>query len=242
MSLTPADISGVLSEFRHIPYENISKIFRLGLSRDERPRRPELLFDQFHSHGWGGTCFSLTWAAVQALRKNGIAAGPVNAPVPRESFPHFALVYELGGRQYFCDPGYMIFEGIALDPAEPGRWSNTVMEYECRFAADSGLYELHSRHAGSATLRYHIDPRQLSDEAFLYAWNHSFNYMNTLVLSRIVDDKFIYIAGDYAQIRTRNHIEKYNSRDNADRLLQAWFPFSPEEIRLARTIISALTR
>ena len=227
----------LLRIFKKIPYENISKIFRLGLASDKRSRTSALLMKNFNENGWGGTCFSLTWAAHQALKHENISCRIVKAPMPRQSFPHFALIYTSEDKLYFIDPGYMIFEGIVLSKGEDQFYSNGVMDYICEFDQKQNMHSISSLQNGNKNFRYFIDLDILTDEDFQNYWKNSFQYMDQTVCSRIQDDKFIYIAGDYAQIRTKNHSERYEGFKQSDKLIKTYFNFTQAEIDIAREIL-----
>lgn len=227
----------ILTHFKQIPYENISKIFRLGLKGDRRPRTPRDLFSNYEDNGWGGTCFSLTWAAVSKLREAGIEARIMRAHMPRRGFPHFALSFKCRGYDQFSDPGYMIFGAVRMDKNNENRYSNDVMAYRCRWNDENGYFDMFSVQDGKEKLRYSIDPQAVGDDEFREGWIRSFEYMNAPVLSRIIEGKFIYIAGNYAQIRTRNHSERYEGRDKINKLISYYFSFSEEEVSLARKIL-----
>lgn len=229
----------ILEVFSSIPYENISKIFRMGLANEQRPRNVELLLKNFNENKWGGTCFSLTWAAVSLLRQEDIQAHIVRAPMPRQTFPHFALVYIWQGKSYFFDPGYMIFQGIPMSKDVDVFYTNDVMDYVCRWHPDKNLFSIHSIQDNNEKLRYYIEPGPVEEKEFSEKWLASFQYINKPVLSRLHDNKFIYIAGDYAQIRSRNHSERYEGQKQADKLILNYFDFTLEEIALAREILNS---
>ena len=228
----------VLSTFKHIPYENLSKIFRLGHPRGERPRRAELFTRDMKINKWGGTCFSLTWEVIKQLHKHKIDAWPVKANMSRGNFPHFALVYQCENTLCFSDPAYMIFESIPLKPDESMTYSNGIMNYEL-ISSGASNFKLFSGHLTHRDFRYEFSTKKIKDDVFTEYWIQSFDMMNALVAARVVENKFIYISGDYVQIRTKHSVEKYRGSETAFKFIQKYFNFSRDEILLAQSMLDS---
>lgn len=103
-----------------VPFENATKILRHASVADpaEKPRRPELFWQEHLSSGAGGTCF----ARVEAFRELLAALGfPVVRALGRfgADFDHAALFVERDGRRLLCDVGFPL-PGVV--PAAPGRY------------------------------------------------------------------------------------------------------------------------
>jgi|GEM_PF-845440 len=228
----------IFHQFRDIPYENLSKIFRLTLPPEEALAQDRELFLNYYRNGWGGTCFSLSWAAIRLIREAGLKAYPIAAPMPRRHFPHYALIYSCDGKNYLFDPGYMVYEGVEADKETPAVYSNGVMDYELVYLRKRGHFALNSMQDGKRQQRYTFRTEAVSDRDFEAAWRRSFTYISQPVLSRVREGRFVYIAGEFAQMRSANTLERFESREKRDRLLEAWFPFKAEEIRLAEEILS----
>lgn len=227
----------LIRQFLDIPYENISKIFQLPLGKHEQPRQLEQLYKEYKSRGWGGTCFSLANAAIQLLRKNKISAWPIQGEMQRRTFPHFALAGEYKGRIFFSDPGYLIYDAVILDDKTGAVYSNGVMDYEIRVRED-GRFSLVSIEQNGVKERYSFSVNAVDDDWFADSWKQSFSNIKNIVVSRIVGDQFIYVNGDYVQIRTKNNQQKMESPVLARQHLLKYFPFTADELDRAAQILA----
>ncbi|MBW6458532.1 MAG: hypothetical protein K0B52_05140, partial [FCB group bacterium] len=57
-----------------IPYENISKILRLDMDPQARPRDSKTVLSEHQAFHYGGTCFSLVNLVIRSLAIEGIKA------------------------------------------------------------------------------------------------------------------------------------------------------------------------
>ncbi len=101
-------IVNILSDLSTIPYENISKILRLPLERSKRPRTSGIVLSDYLESGKGGTCFSLNYLVIQTLRSLGTDSWPVSVNTGRNTFPHYAIIFEHYEKHYLIDPWYLL--------------------------------------------------------------------------------------------------------------------------------------
>jgi hypothetical protein len=228
----------LMHHFKNLPYENITKIFRLPLPPENRPRDFVTIFKDNKNLGAGGTCFSLTNSAVELFRQNHIPAWPIEGKMSRRSFPHYAFLCDFQGHYCFADPGYLIYESIPLPQNGASvEFSNGVIDY--RIAnLEQNLYALSQKNTDAYKEKYRFSASPVSDSIFRRHWLDSFEAMHEIVLSRLLTDRFVYIHGDFVQIRTRNSVWKMADREKARAALFEYFPFSPEQIAEAENLLS----
>lgn len=221
---------------QQLPYENISKILRLNLPPEQRPRNESTVLREHQSLHFGGTCFSLVNLLIRTLEIEGFKAYPVKAEVHRRGFPHFFAIAEAENKQYLIDPGYLINKPLEIIPGGQNKRHSGTIDFTVK-AADSGTYQLLTQTNGQQTLRYTFSIEAVDNDNFMKYWIRSFDYINAIVASRFVDDKFIYINNDYVQIRSKGNIEKYNQRDKALEYLYMYFYFDEALILQAENIL-----
>lgn len=229
-------IQNILLKILNVPYENITKIFRLPLSTNKRPRDFSLLLKENKELFRGGTCFSISNAIIQLLRNNNISANAIIGKMEREKFPHFFVIIYMNDEKYIVDPGFMIYEPIKLTKKEQIKFSTSIIKYLLKYN-DEKYYELYSIKNGKKKFRYKFSEFYITDEKFKEYWINSFDYINKIVASRILNNKHIFISGEYVQIRQKNTIEKYKNRKIAHKYLIKYFNFTKKEILIAENIL-----
>jgi arylamine N-acetyltransferase len=228
-------INSLLHDFSQIPYENLSKIFRLSIEKHERPRTPETLIREFLEKGRGGTCFSLNYAVIKALRLNGYPAWPVSVHTGRNSFPHYAVVFTLRDQLYLVDPGYLLYTPLRLKDKGSDYGTNGVLDYE--LSKKNGVYTLYSVDSHDRKIRYSLTNKPVEDRVFVHYWIRSFDYISSVVASRIVDNSILYINNDYVRFTDSHTVQKSYDKEKADRYLAKYFGFTREYIDQARGIL-----
>ncbi len=228
-------IDSLLQDFSRFPYENLSKIFKLSLKRDARPRGPSTLISDHLRYGRGGTCFSLNYTVIKALRLNGYPAWPVSVHTGRSSFPHYAVLFKLRGHQYLVDPGYLLYTPLRLKDKGSDYGTNGVLDYE--LSKKSGVYTLYSLDSRDRKKRYSLTPVPVEDRVFIHYWIRSFDYISAVVASRIVDNSILYINNDYVRFTDAHTVQKSYDLEKANRYLSKYFGFTREEIDRAREIL-----
>ena len=226
----------LFSILKNIPYENISKILRLEMDPKKRPRDSQTLLSDHREFHFGGTCFSLVNLVVRSLSVEGLTAYPVQADIHRRTFPHFFAIAEENDKKYLIDPGYLINTPIEIKENAITIQKNGAIDFVLQYI-DKGQYQLQTITNGQHKTRYtfHIEP--LSESEFQTNWIESFNYMNAIVASRFVDDKFIYINGNYVQIRSKGNIEKYDQEEKALEYLNTYFELDENIVNTANELL-----
>lgn len=116
-----------------VPFENASKIVRNVRISDpaEKPRTPELFWDEHLASGTGGTCFARTAGFEALLAALGFRARRLLGKVQRED-DHAALLVETPAGESIVDVGFPL---PAILPARPGRVATTQGELEIEATA-----------------------------------------------------------------------------------------------------------
>lgn len=226
---------------KNIPYENVSKILRLEMEPKERPRDSKTLLSDHLNFHFGGTCFSLVNLLIKSLEIEGIKAYPVKADIHRQTFPHIFAIIEYDNKKYVIDPGYLINTPIELKEHQITLNDNSPINFEIKQLSD-GRFELHTHTGGIKKSRYTFQTNALEESEFRTYWIRSFDYMNAIVASRFVDDKFIYINDNFVQIRSKGNIEKYNSKEKALDYLNTYFKLDKHIIQTANDLLREYTK
>ena len=230
----------LFSLLKNIPYENISKILRLEMDSSQRPRDSKTLLADHRDFHFGGTCFSLVNLVVRSLSVEGIAAYPVQADIHRRTFPHFFAIIEENEKKYLIDPGYLINSPLEIIQDGVSMQKNGVIDFVVQHISN-GQYQLQTITNGKHKTRYTFHIKPLNENEFLKNWIESFNYMNAIVASRFVDDKFIYINGNYVQIRSKGNIEKYDQESKALEYLNRYFEIDENIVQTANELLKKFT-
>lgn len=231
----------LFSLLKNIPYENISKILRLEMEPSKRPRDSKTLLADHRDFHFGGTCFSLVNLVIKSLSVEGIKAYPVQADIHRRTFPHFFVIIEENDKKYLIDPGYLINSPLEIVENGLSVQKNGVIDFVVHHISQ-GQYQLQTITNGQHKTRYtfHIEP--LSENEFNNNWIKSFEYMNAIVASRFIDDKFIYINGNYVQIRSKGNIEKYDQESKALEYLNTYFQIDENIVQTANELLNKYTQ
>jgi arylamine N-acetyltransferase len=107
--------------FAEFPYENISKIIKVSqaASPAEALRLPTEVVTDHIDRNFGGTCFSLTFLFERLLKAVGFECYKVMADMHSGRNVHCLVVVREGGAGYIVDPGYALYEVIALPEGPP---------------------------------------------------------------------------------------------------------------------------
>jgi arylamine N-acetyltransferase len=227
----------LFSLLKKIPYENVSKILRLLKEPEDRPRNSQTLLSEHLEKQHGGTCFSLVNLIVKSLKVEGVRAFPVKADIHRRTFPHFFAIIENDNKNYLVDPGYLINDPIELKETSISTKPGSPIDFEIS-KDTNGKYTLNTVTTGIKKERYSFSISEVSENDFQEYWVKSFDYINDIVASRNIDNKFIYINGNYVQIRSKGNVEKYNSAEKSNEYLNKYFNFDIELIERAKEILA----
>lgn len=117
----PENIRALCERLAQVTYENLTKIIHLnacGNPGQAQRQENALQHDLDHWMG-GGTCYSLTWHLYKALQELGYAPRLVMGHKRIARNVHCALTLAQGGVDWFLDPGYLIFDPLAIPVAAP---------------------------------------------------------------------------------------------------------------------------
>jgi arylamine N-acetyltransferase len=226
---------------KNIPYENVSKILRLEMEANKRPRDSKTLLSDHLNFHFGGTCFSLVNLLIKSLEIEGIKAYPVKADIHRQTFPHIFAIIECEDIKYLIDPGYLINSPVELKDHTVSLNKNSPINFEIKQLGDDH-YQLHTITGGIKKSRYSFHTNALKESEFRSLWVDSFDYMNAIVASRFIDDKFIYINDHFVQIRSKGNIEKYHSKEKALDYLNTYFKLDKHIIQTANDLLKEYTK
>lgn len=193
----PDHLGRLCALFTRFPYENVTKIIRLGTGDAAVSdfRGPLEVVDGFLQSGAGGTCFSLTNLFLQVLADCGYVAEPFLAHMGRRENVHCGLIVRLvDGSRALVDPGYLVDRPL---PLAPGRREHRTGSARILIEGDGEQYRMCTLTAGAWKERYRFQDRTPGTEAFLTAWKESFlgPGMNQICLTRGIDGGYIYLHG-----------------------------------------------
>lgn len=205
-------LSQLTSAFARLPYENLSKILRdqQTSNLDEARRLPNEVLNDFFELGAGGTCYSLTWTLLHLIRALGYETEPILADRRYGPDTHTALIVTIENIPHLIDPGYLLVEPIPI-PRRGTIEVPTSFNDVALIPADQGKrMELQTIQNKQSTYRltYKMDP--VDTAQFLAAWDQSFQFdmMKYPVLSKIIDDKQMYLQKNHLLIRSKKESQR----------------------------------
>ncbi|MCX7726626.1 MAG: hypothetical protein N2053_07230 [Chitinispirillaceae bacterium] len=200
--------------FSCLPYENLTKIIKAGTLLNPRSamRLPDEVLSDHLKWGCGGTCFSLTAAAIAVLGALGIEAHPILADRHYGPDTHCGLVIIKGKTWLLLDPGYLLFIPVSLPETESVYINTSHNTIELKPINEGKRIELTTIVKGNRKLRLTYKRDIVSPERFEKAWITSFTWemMTYPVLTRYTADQHIYIQGNMASIRSSAKTTKVN--------------------------------
>lgn len=212
-------LRALLLSLSSLPYENLSKIVARHEGR-ATGRTPEgvLAFSdswlEDHARtGLGGTCFALTHWLKRRLDALGFSTAYLMADKRIASNVHCGLIFRHEGRSWLLDPGYLIFEPLALPAAglsvEVFLSPHVVRveDVEGAWRLWTGPRALSQDAPGSSTgLKHRFDFRKepVSAEEFQRHWEASYDWpmMRYPVLNRVQGGTQYYLQKNNLLIRT----------------------------------------
>ena len=228
--------------FAEFPYENISKIIKVsnaGSLRDAIRLPTEVVTDHIERN-FGGTCFSLTFLFERVLASLGFDCYRVMADMRSGRNVHCLVVVREGGTKYIIDPGYALYEVIAL-PAGGGervRCPHATVEVQ---DGGAGTYDLWTEDASGRKWRYRFEDRPVDDRAFEDHWLASFgkSTLHNICLTRMTPRGHIYLRKDFFKFTSPTSIEKRRVAGGCERLIEEEFGIGAQWADLARSILDA---
>ena len=211
----PPSVLSLLRELSALPYENLSKIVARhegalsGKTREGILSFSDSWLEDHARTGLGGTCFALTHWLKRRMDALGFSTAYLMADKRIEANVHCGLLFEHAGRSWLLDPGYLIFEPLAL-PAAGLSVEMFLSPNLVRVEDVEGAWRLWTgpRVAPGAPpgLKHRFDFRKdpVSAEEFQRHWEASYDWpmMNHPVLNRVKDGTQYYLQKDNLLIRT----------------------------------------
>ncbi len=233
-------IAAVSRYFSRLPYENISKILKRSMDKQETLfRLPEEVIDDHFSWHAGGTCFSLTYFLVGIYRVLGYEAEALICSLNWGSNNHAAVQLNFNGRVFLIDPGYMIFKPLPLEARSVQNRISADTGISLRFQEDSDTYALYTFRNNQFIRRYQFENRAVPLEIFSKHWKASFELpgMNELTLTRVSGYEMLFIQGDFIKITSPEQIQKLRESDTAERLIREKFRIPEGKLEEAKFIL-----
>ena len=228
----------ILESYTYLPYENISKIIKLNrhFSGPDRIRLPDEVMEEHAEFRLGGTCFSLTFFLQTILSNQGFRCYPVLASMRNRPNTHCALVVLLDRRKYLVDPGYLLTQPMEIHPDKPRLYRTPHTGVELRFSAEDEHYHLYTFDRDQVKWRYKFLDRPTPPDEFLRSWQASFYQptMHGILLTRVKEDRLIYLHNDYLQITTIQGKQKRKLRENYFSTVRDVFGISAELVERAQ--------
>ena len=231
-------IQKLLRAFSQIPYENISKRIKMNTIAGEwdRLRLPEEVFHSFLEHGFGGTCYSLTYFLWVICDYCSFQCYPITMNMKWADNAHCGLVIEHENKLYLLDPGYLLSKPIPLNQLTSIHTIDQHTGVQLIYHSLHNKYELFTYSGNNKTFRYSFQLNKLFLEDFLLAWKSSF-YQKTnrhICLTKIdpVRKGRIYIRDQF--IRFYNEGKKENIKMDMKQGIKTFFGISPEWIDMAQ--------
>jgi arylamine N-acetyltransferase len=224
-----------------LPYENISKILKIGGSRVPREalRLPTEVVEDHIAKGFGGTCFSLTFFLERVLKSLGFEAYKVMADMNSGRNVHCLVLVKGEGAAYMIDPGYALYEVIELPMAAVRvNCPHALVEVA---AAGDGSYSLWTEDASGRKRRYVFRDEPVRDSDFERYWVESFSKptLHNICLTRMTEGGHIYLRKDFFKFTSRKTIEKRKVGQGVERLIQDEFGIAGDYVRAAEAVLAA---
>ena len=185
-------ISSVMSCFRDIPYENISKINLLKPTL----RTPDIVMHDFEKFGLGGTCFSLTWLLKIVLNYFGEEFAVYSADRTYGENTHCAGVWtDSNGDKYLLDVGYLIFTPVLI-PQNEKESEFSFGSFDFKIVNSNSRLQVYSKTKNADyKFRYLIKMDKISDSEFMDIWIKSFEFamMNNIIVNKYLGSDLVYI-------------------------------------------------
>ena len=239
------------------PYENISKIIKSAGTEDVygSMRLPgEVVIDHFERN-FGGTCFSLTFLAERMLTALGFDCYKVMADMHSGKNVHCLVIVREGESRYMIDPGYALYEVVALPGtgAVPAagrggggevvpdrvsvRFPHAVVEVELDAA---GKYNLWTTDATGRKWRYALRDEPVCDEDFEKHWIASFAKptLHNICLTMMTPRGHIYLRKDFFKFTSHREIDKRKIKHGVESFVQQQFGIDGRWTDLAQKILA----
>jgi arylamine N-acetyltransferase len=237
--------------FSEFPYENISKIIKAagagaGAGAGANPdlikamRLPTEVVTDHVAENFGGTCFSLTFLFERMLTSLGFDCYKVMADMHSGRNVHCLVVVREGGRRYLVDPGYALYEVIALPDGggERVRCPHAVVEVAATDVA-ADVFDLWTEDGSGRKWRYRFLDKPVPDADFEKHWLESFGKptLNNICLTRMTPRGHIYLRKDFFKFTSAAAVEKRRISSGREALVQEEFGIRGEWVEVAQRLL-----
>jgi len=226
-----AHVAKILRVFSKFPYENLSKILRLNERWDDSPHRfPVDIIDDYDRFRFGGTCFSLTYFLKTILDYFDYDTSVVMMDMKAGKNSHCALTLKFDSREFLLDPGYLLYQPLEIDSANPALPFDPVTD----------TYSLWTTEGARLKWRYSFQKKSTELMDFVSFWNDSFHWksMSGICLSKRDENGFLYIHNHYMQQIIGDTRHKCNFKEEIGVLAERYFGVSPEIVRHAEIALT----
>ncbi len=231
----------ILLHFANLPYENLSKIFKLNHHWDSenKIRLPEEVIEDYISNKLGGTCFSLTFFLQTILSKYGFISYPVMSDMRAGKNIHCCLIVVLGSLKYLVDPGYLLKKPMEINPEKQELINNKFAGVKLKFDQKSQSYNLFTFNNFETKWRYRFQDKPVSHDEFLRHWLASFkgNSMHRLYLTKRIDEELFFICGNFMRKTTFDGKQNFNIKNNFHEAINDVFGIDKELSEQAMTTL-----
>ncbi|MCF7823709.1 MAG: arylamine N-acetyltransferase [Candidatus Marinimicrobia bacterium] len=233
-------IRAIAQYFSRLPYENVSKILKLGNQPHVSVFRlpDEVIADHIAWHA-GGTCFSLTYMLTGIFRVLGYDAHPLMCDLNWGNNNHSAVILNFSGQHFFVDPGYLIFKPLLLREKTIQSKISTETGISLQFQAETRSYSLYTFRKQQFVRRYQFMAVPSSLDVFAEHWKASFDLpgMNNIILTQVSGYEMLFIQGDFIKFTSPGEVKKFRGANLAEKLIQDRFKIPMEKVENARYII-----
>lgn len=184
-----------------VPFENASKIARHARVSDpaQKPRTPDVFWEEHLSSGTGGTCFARVAAFQELLSALGFRSQRLLGRVRNEN-DHAALLVETAAGEVIADVGFPL---PAILPARAGLSGTSQGEMEVSETARG--YRIAFLEGAPETPReIEVYAAPVSDEAFTALWRETFRpnalFLQEVVLRRDLGNRVLSFGGGEVRV------------------------------------------
>jgi hypothetical protein len=150
---------------------------------------------------------------------------------------HCAVVVDVAERPHLVDPGYLVFEPLALPTGSP-----VTLRGPCelrRVPGVDGVFELYTY----GVCRYRLQARPVEQAHFLGVWDASFDWpmMNGVHLTALRSEGgYAYLHGHKLRLRSAEAKQTLNIRGDEARAIEERFGLDPQLVRDAYNLVGRL--
>jgi len=156
---------------RVVPFESASRIVRNAEARPEaeKPRDPDVFWEDHLSLGTGGTCFARVAAFAAIAEAVGFAPAKILGGITGPS-DHASLLFVLEGRAWLADVGYPLPSLVRLETAS---FDTPLGALELAVAESSAVLRFVSGPEFGRVIEYALEP--VPEGAFRTEWERTFS-------------------------------------------------------------------